>query len=76
MRTSPAHPDHVADAYAAVDAFSDLDPALLASLRSPADEDAIAAALETQLTVLAAQSRHTAPVTPLRRRATDEQRAA
>ncbi len=58
------------------DVFADLDPAILASLRTPADEDAIAAALETQLTVLTAQSRHTAPVVPLRRRATDEQRAA
>lgn len=49
--------------------FGDLDPVLLASLRTPADEDAIAAALETQLTVLAAQSRHATPVISMRRRA-------
>lgn len=49
--------------------FGDLDPVLLASLRTQADEDAIAAALETQLTLIAAQNRHTAPVLPLWRRA-------
>lgn len=55
------------------DALADLDPVLLASLRTSADEDAIVAALEAQLTrqasVIAAQSSHEAPVIPLRRRA-------
>lgn len=72
MPTLPAwsrETDHLGD-------YADLDPAILASLRTAPDEDAIADALEAQLTVLAAPSRHTASVLPLRRRATDEQRAA
>lgn len=72
MQTVPAWPhdtDHLAD-------YADLDPAILASLRTASDEDALGAALETQLTVRAAQSRQLAPVLPFRPRATEEQRAA
>lgn len=39
--------------YDAVDPYADLDPAILASLRTPADESALAAAVETQLTARA-----------------------
>lgn len=59
--------------------YAFLDPAILASLRTPADEDALTAAVVTQLTITAAQSPHTTPVVPLRRRARTpepEQRAA
>ncbi len=52
-----------------LDGYADLDPVLLASLRTPADEDALVAAVETQLTTIAAaQNSHSAPVAPLRRR--------
>ncbi len=75
MPTLPAWPretDHVGD-------YADLDPAILASLRTPADETALADAIETQLTVSAAQTRHLAPVITMRRSAHTpeaEQRAA
>lgn len=36
--------------YDAVDPYADLDPAILASLRTPADESALVDAVETQLT--------------------------
>lgn len=69
----PAHSDDMSSYY-------DLDPVLLASLRTSADEDAVVAAVETQLTAQACagavQSRDTAPVISLQRRAINEQRAA
>lgn len=75
MPTLPAwscETDHLGD-------YADLDPAILASLGTPADETALADAVETQLTVSAAQTRHLAPVVPMRRSARTpeaEQRAA
>lgn len=66
-RTAPAHsesPDYLD--------YADLDPVLLASLRTTSDEDAITAAVEAQLTATAvAHVRHIdlAPVVALRRRA-------
>lgn len=75
-RTSPAHSPEALDY---LGDYADLDPAILASLRTSADEDALAAAVETQLAISAAQNRQLAPVVPLRRSARTphaEQRAA
>lgn len=49
MPTLLAHPT----GYDAVDPYADFDPAILASLRTPADENALLAAVETQLTARA-----------------------
>lgn len=66
MPTLPAwlrETDHVGD-------YADLDPSLLASLRTPADETALVAAVETQLSgIAAAQNPHSVPVVSMRRRA-------
>lgn len=61
LLASAREADHLAD-------YADYDPAILASLRTPADEDALAAAVEMQLTARAT----TAPVVEIpeqRRRA-------
>lgn len=56
--------------------YCDLDPVMLASLRTPADEDAIVAALEVQLVRQSRAIRRSTPVIPLQRRANEELRAA
>lgn len=72
MPTLLAHPT----GYDAVDAYADLNPAILASLRTPADETALTDAVETQLTARA--TRATALEVPAQRRRAPsvEQRAA
>lgn len=74
----------VADAYEAGDTLdttdsalrcTDLDPFILASLRTDADEAAVLAALDTALAT-STRSAEVINLTARRRRATDEQRAA
>lgn len=45
-----------------IDDYADLDPVILASLRTPADEEAIVAAVETQLAARACSVPEPAPV--------------
>lgn len=49
LLASPCEPDHLGD-------YADLDPAILASLRTAADESALVAAVETQLTARAGRA--------------------